>query len=165
MVGDAAFPLKRCLMRPYPGLYTGNYVQIFLFNIYIFSDVGGNLPLEREIFNRRLSRARRVIENAFGILTARWRILLSPLQMHPSSAEKVVKATVLLHNFLKMNDGTYCPPDYVDQYEGDHTIYGLWRKEISAPLQKHGRMLSNNASRDAFKLRDELMQYICSHPL
>ena len=117
------------------------------------------------MFNKRLSRARRVIENAFGISAARWRILLSPLQMHPTSAEKVVKATVVLHNFLKVHDQSYCPPDFIDRYQGDNVLKGLWREEISVPLRGHGRMMSNNASKNAFKLRDELMEYIVTHPI
>ena len=64
----------------------------------------------------RLSRARRVIENAFGILVARWRILSTTLNMLPSNADKIVKACVVLHNFVKLHDTTYCPPDFVDQY-------------------------------------------------
>lgn len=126
---------------------------------------GLHLPPDRENFNKRLSRARRVIENAFGIMTARWRILLSPLQMQPSSAESIVKATVLLHNFLKLNDGSYCPPEYVDRYEGDNVLNGLWRQEISTPLRGTGRLMSNNATRSAFMLRDQLKGYVAAHPI
>ena len=61
MVGDEIFPLKEWLMRPYPG---------------------SNLSLEMSIYNYRHSRARRVIENAFGIWAARWRIFQAPMEMY-----------------------------------------------------------------------------------
>ncbi|KAK9701334.1 DDE superfamily endonuclease [Popillia japonica] len=55
VVRDAAFPLMKHLMRPYPG-----------------RQASGNRRLEN--FNYRSSRARRIVKNAFGILCARWRV-------------------------------------------------------------------------------------------
>ncbi|KAI8122027.1 Protein ALP1-like [Lucilia cuprina] len=138
LVGDAAFPLKSYIMRPYLGLL---------------------LCDEKQNFNKRLSRARRTIENAFGILTARWRILRGTLNMLPESAEKVVCATVLLHNYLKMHDATYCPPDFVDREKDGLVTKGLWRQE-SQPLEKGPKFSSNNSTRNAFQLRDILCEYL-----
>lgn len=51
LVGDEAFQLTDYLLRPYPEK--------------------GGLNEDRRIFNYRLSRARRTIENTFGILISR----------------------------------------------------------------------------------------------
>ena len=59
---------------------------------------GQGIQESQAIFNYRLSRARRVIENAFGILAARWRVLMQPLQTSSENAETIVKATICLHN-------------------------------------------------------------------
>lgn len=67
-VGDPAFPLKTNLMRAYPGRC---------------------LTMDKKVFNYRISRARVVIENAFGILVARWRILRTTLNCRPENVEKV----------------------------------------------------------------------------
>ena len=57
IVADEAFPLRHDIMRPYP---RGNR-QI-------------KLTREEQIFNYRLSRARRIVENGFGILVQRFRV-------------------------------------------------------------------------------------------
>lgn len=139
-VGDAAFPLKSFLMRPYPGRF---------------------LDVKKENFNKRLSRARRVIENAFGILGARWRILQKTLEMLPTNADIVVKACVVLHNFVKLNDPSYCPSEYVDVYDVNNDLLrpGVWRSECNAMNQMH-RIGSNFSSRNATEIRDSLCEYL-----
>lgn len=79
MVDDDAFPLHENLMKPYPER---------------------GLTQHKRIFNYRLSRARRVSENAFGILVNRFRILLNPMALSVEKVETITYACVLLHNFL-----------------------------------------------------------------
>lgn len=80
LVGDEAFPLKLYLMRPYPGTQ-------------IDDD-------EKRVYNYRLSRARRVVENAFGILSQKFLIYQRTLNLDPENADITVMATCLLHNFI-----------------------------------------------------------------
>ena len=91
-VGDEAFALKTWRQRPYPGK---------------------NLLEANKIFNYRLSRARGIIENSFGIHVARWRIYHRPIQTSVETAENIVKATVCLHNYLRQtNTVSYCPSGF-----------------------------------------------------
>ncbi|XP_047472445.1 protein ALP1-like [Penaeus chinensis] len=75
IVGDDAFPLKTYLMKPYPGR---------------------NITKEQTIFNYRLSRARRVSENAFGILASKFRVLMQPIASKPNNIKDIIFATVVL---------------------------------------------------------------------
>ncbi|GBN34436.1 hypothetical protein AVEN_213974-1 [Araneus ventricosus] len=79
IVADDAFPLSLNLMKPYPGR---------------------GLNDEERIFNYRLSRARRVSENVFGILAARFQIFKQRIPTSPINATKIVMACCALHNFF-----------------------------------------------------------------
>lgn len=79
LLGDSAFKLSRYLMKPYPG---------------------NNLPHAQKHFNYMLSRSRRVVENAFGQLKARFRKIGRGLEMLPENACLVIKACCILHNYL-----------------------------------------------------------------
>jgi hypothetical protein len=41
-----------------------------------------NLAKEKRIFNYSLSRARRAVKNAFGILAHRWRVFLTTIKLN-----------------------------------------------------------------------------------
>ncbi|XP_040285846.1 protein ALP1-like [Bufo bufo] len=67
--------------------------------------LGRGLCLERRVLNYRLSRARRVVECAFGILSNKWRFLHSPINLKLENAISAVKAVCCLHNFVRQRDG------------------------------------------------------------
>lgn len=95
IIADDAFPLKSNIMKPYPGR---------------------NLTYEKKVFNYRLSRARRIVENAFGILVHRFRILLNIIPLSVEKVELIVYACCLLHNFLiRRNAQWYMSPERMQQ--------------------------------------------------
>ena len=55
---------------------------------------------EKRIFNYRLSRNRRISENAFEILANRWPILRSAIPLCPEKVTYLTLAVITLHNFL-----------------------------------------------------------------
>ncbi|CAJ0928202.1 unnamed protein product [Ranitomeya imitator] len=62
-----------------------------------------SLNSRKRIFNYILTRARRYVECAFGILLGKWRVLMSCLEVGPESAINIVKACVVIHNFVRRN--------------------------------------------------------------
>jgi hypothetical protein len=55
---------------------------------------------EKSIFNYRISQARRVVGNAFGILNQKFQICRRTLQSLPENAD-IIFATCILHNYLR----------------------------------------------------------------
>ncbi|XP_068122176.1 uncharacterized protein [Hyperolius riggenbachi] len=84
-VADEAFGLSTNLMRPY---------------------AQQSLNYDRRIFNYRLSRARKVVECAFGIMTNKWRVFHTAMHLKPANAVAVIKAACILHNYVITLEGT-----------------------------------------------------------
>ena len=108
LIRDEIFPLRTWLMRPIPG----------------------KLRLAEQILNYRLSSARRVKENTFGILVARWRFYRTHITASVENAESYVLATLALHNYLRLTDNaTYTPKGFVDSKDSTgNATAGKWRK-------------------------------------
>ncbi|XP_076671525.1 uncharacterized protein LOC143370375, partial [Andrena cerasifolii] len=137
-LGDDAFALRDNFMKPY-------------------SQTG--LTLEERIFNYRLSRARRVVENAFGILVTRFGVFQRPIALHPEKARKIVLACCYLHNYLSRNRAqAYISRGSVDteDLESGHIREGTWRtSDQSTALQtSHSRNSLANAKAIRDRYRD-----------
>lgn len=74
-----------------------------------------------QIFNYRLSRVRRLIENAFGILSATWRLLLRRIDLEPEKVKDIVTTCAILHNIIRRDRpvpvGTIPHVPHQDDYE------------------------------------------------
>lgn len=123
---------------------------------------GRKLTADKKMYNNRLSSAKRIIDNCFGILVSRWRVLKKLMTILPDEADKIILAAIALHNFIKLNDTeyTYIPPNYVDWEDSDRRIHnGDWRQEVDG--LDSIRLGWNNATRAAFNSRDTLKDYFC----
>lgn len=132
IVADDAFPLTTNIMRPFPGK---------------------NLTDEQRIFNYRLSRARRISENVFGILVQKFRMFMRPLQGNPDNITKIVLAACILHNFIRKHEG-YNVPELTDSTD-------------DAALKKRSRLQNfprrrGGENREAFNLREQFKQFFNS---
>ena len=144
IVADDAFSLKEYLQKPY-------------------SQIG--LTKEKRIFNYR---ARRIVENAFGILSNKIRVFMSPMRFMPEVVEEIVMACCTLHNFLRskqVSRNVYTPPGSLDNEDMDtHAILaGDWRagQEPGGLLQLH-KQGSNNFTARVKEIRKILCQYFNS---
>lgn len=143
-IGDGAFPLTDNIMKPFPGLFSKGTPE--------------------RIFNYRLSRARRVVENVFGIMSSVFRVLRKPLLLNPEKSELIVMTITHLHNFLRRNNNSaaiYTPNGIFDSEVNGNFIEGTWRdtnnEEISSlrPIRRVPRKSTTNS----MQIREEVMQY------
>lgn len=116
IVGDAAFSGNRGIIAPIKGRFR---------------------PDDEVIFNYRVSRARRVIENAFGILVARFLVLRSRILGRRALVKSIVLACTALHNFHLLEEESIPPKSRRYNSEGfaDRVMRngrlqeGRWRNE------------------------------------
>lgn len=134
IVADEAFPLKPYLMKPYPGRNTGLLPHDKVIYNYRYELLKYVSSIEPHVFIiYRISRARRLVENAFGILANRWRIFRKPIHATPETAELAIKACLVIHNFLGDKDKDYCPSNYRDDYDSSgRLIEGGWRAQAAS---------------------------------
>ena len=142
-VGDEAFPLVRNLMRPYSGR----------------KGKGANkkgLSARQIIFNYRLSRARHMVESAFGILASRNRIFKTTTCMEPKNYTKVIMAAVVLHNYLCKHLVSKAKARAEKEKLDD--IQDKQNPQGSNALQKWAKM-GYHANKTAVDVREELTRY------
>lgn len=142
IVGDDAFRLTNHLMKPYSRL---------------------NMAHDDKVFNYRCSRARRVVENAFGILANRFRCLLQTLEQTEGTVRLIVTACVCLHNLMRIRYPRL-QNALVEREDDQHNrINGVWQdagdilEDMDMPPEG-----GNFGTRQAKEQRDYLATYYSS---
>ena len=140
-VCDDAFPLGIHLMKPYSKR---------------------KLTEEQRIFNYRLSRARRISENAFGIMSVRFRVLYSMMCLNAENATQVTLACCALHNMLMVKASSiYAPPDTFDhEFLNGKEQLGTWRKNAEKTNFTALPKTKERCSRNAEEMRNLLCEYV-----
>lgn len=106
-VADEAFPLKKNIMKPY----------------------GRNqLTNDRRAYNNRLSRARKSVECAFGMLASKFGGLKTPINCKPEYVDNIIKAMCVLHNVIRTCDGKISNPRFRNNLIGRNINMQLMRE-------------------------------------
>ena len=91
---------------------------------------------EERIFNYRLSRARRIVENVFGILANSFQCILGTMQQKPDTVKSIVTTCIYLHNLMR-TCYTGLQNGVMDQEVNEHRpIPGAWRNDAEV-LERH----------------------------
>ena len=116
------------------------------------------------IYTFRLSRARRVVENLFGILANRWQLLFRPIPLNPDFVSDLTLAMLTLHNALRQGicREIYCPKGLADEHDSitEEFIPGQWRaSKHNSQISLHVPANGHNASKNAKVIREIFKDY------
>ncbi|XP_022169456.1 uncharacterized protein LOC111033161, partial [Myzus persicae] len=149
LVADDAFALSENIMKPYA------------------TDLNKGSP--KRVFNYRLSRARRIIENTFGLLSAVFRIFRKPIEIKvEETIVNIVLACVYLHNFLRMQPDSakfYSTSGCFDNEDSStgEIIPGSWREITSGDTGlRQLRSIPRKPASNATNIREEFKSYFMS---
>ncbi|XP_040275584.1 protein ANTAGONIST OF LIKE HETEROCHROMATIN PROTEIN 1-like [Bufo bufo] len=121
VLGDSAYPLQNWLLKP-------------------FAD-NGRLTPEQQIYNRKTSRARVVVENAFGRLKGRWRCLMKRNDSDIELPKAMVLTCCALHNICERHGEDF---------------YQDWNTNAEEPV----RVVAQDMEEECNEVRQALMRHL-----
>lgn len=92
----------------------------FPFRTYVMKRYSQAVPTqEQKLFNRKHGNSRVIVENAFGLLKGRFRVLSRKCESSPENVKYKCLASVILHNFLLDRGDLVETDNLVEQNEVD----------------------------------------------
>lgn len=123
--------------------------------------------MRKKVFNYRISRARRISENTFGIMAIRWSVLRQTLEVTPDHAIIIVRAIVVLHNFMQKSVSANTSYDrYFKGSNVDHEnqngvlIPGNWSNDSSSTMFPVAQQGTSNFAASAAHIRRIFTSYL-----
>ena len=135
-VGDDAFPLATCMMKPYP----------------------------QKDFKSRQKNFQLPFIPPFGVLANCQRVFCKPFLLKPEKVKVITYSVLLLHNFLRSESTTgkiYIPPNLIDFDDGCGTVIpDDWRKDAPSGTWLDLELsTSRNSSRQAKDVREKFKHF------
>lgn len=130
IIGDEAFRLDKHLMKP-------------------FTKLAASSDKSKAIFNYRLSRARRVSENAFGLISQVFRVFYTPIAVKSEVCDDLIMAACCLHNLLREG---YLEQKGIPYYEYDSN-------EKTSDFFQNLTRSGGYQNVEGFHVRDEFMRF------
>lgn len=131
LLGDSAFQLSTFVMKPYPETI--------------------EMSARQRKFNTRLSKCRRLVENAFGHLKARFRKVGRGLEIDIDNVQIVIKSCCVLHNYLN---------------EENDNVWIQWLEELKTNTkneQPHRYTTAGDNNYSGTTIRDALAEHFDSN--
>lgn len=147
-LADKTFALTTHIMKPFSGIHKKGTPE--------------------KIFNYRLSHARKIMENVFGIVSAIFRVLRKLILLSSKKTQIVVMAACCLHNYLKKSrhsKNIYTPPgSFHQETDEGNVIPGNWRHEkLSETSFLPLRNVPRTSAATAKEIRNNFTQYMLNN--